>query len=136
MKSIINKRERLVIGLQLYLTNYMEDVLFEKIKMFVEKQRWKYDFPLTKETRLEEDLNIYGDDSVDFLIAFGTEFNVDVSKFMAADYFSGEGWDLGDIIRFITGRKKPEKKILTLGHLEKAIKAGRLDEEIINTSTQ
>lgn len=115
MKSIINKRERLVIGLQLYLTNYMEDVLFEKIKMFVEKQRWKYDFPLTKETRLEEDLNIYGDDSVDFLIAFGTEFNVDVSKFMAADYFSGEGWDLGDIIRFITGRKKPEKKILTLG---------------------
>jgi len=55
---------------------------------------------------------------------------VDVTKFMAADYFDGEGDPiLPAVIRIPTGKKN---KILTVGHLEKGILAGRLDEEVIN----
>jgi len=49
---------------------------------------------------------------------------------MAADYFDGEGDPiLPAVIRIPTGKKN---KILTVGHLEKGILAGRLDEEVIN----
>jgi acyl carrier protein len=82
---------------------------------------------------LEDDLGVSGDDAVEFIAAFGKEFNVDVSHFMAADYFEPEGdIILLSILRFLTGRKKQSKKILTVGHLEKAIVAGRLDEDVIS----
>jgi hypothetical protein len=32
-----------------------------------------------------------------------------------------------------TGKSKPSRKILTVGHLEKGIIAGKLDEEVINS---
>jgi len=108
--------------------------IFEKIINFVERQRWKYNFQLTRHSRLEEDLGIYGDDATEFIIAFGKEFSVDVSNFMAAEYFRGEGIDfIGPIIQFLKREKTTEKKILTLGHLEKAALAGRLDEDVINS---
>lgn len=53
---------------------------------------------------------------------------------MAADYFSNEGGPiLPAIIRFLTNRKKRERKVLTVAHLEKGIITGRLDEEVINS---
>lgn len=52
-------------------------------------------------------------------------FSVDVTKFMAADYFKGDGID-------ILGLEK-SKRTLTVGHLEKGILACRLDEEVINS---
>lgn len=86
------------------------------------------------ETMLEEDLGLYGDDAMEFLVVFSKEFNVDISNFMAADYFSPEGdIILPSLIRAITGKKKKKQKYLQVQHLEKAILAGRLDEEIINS---
>jgi Protein of unknown function (DUF1493) len=112
----------------------MNNEIFERLKQFIVKERWEYDFPITEETTIEGDLRIYGDDSDEFLIAFGKEFNVDVSRFPIGNYFSGEGGQmLQEIKRGITGKTKAEKKILTVGHLEKAIIAGRLDEEVINS---
>jgi len=116
----------------------MKNEVLKRLQLFIEKERWNYKFPLTNSARLYEDLGIYGDDAVEFLIDFGKEFNVDVSNFMAADYFKGEpGVDfITPIINLFKKDKiKPVKatKTLTLGHLEKAIKAGRLDEEVINS---
>lgn len=86
------------------------------------------------ETMLEEDLGLYGDDAMEFLVVFSKEFNVEISNFMAADYFSPEGdIILPSLIRAITGKKKKKQKYLQVQHLEKAILAGRLDEEIINS---
>jgi hypothetical protein len=49
------------------------------------------------------------------------------------DYFDGEGdIVLPTLIRTILGNKKTAKKVLTVGHLEKGIIAGRLNEEVIN----
>lgn len=112
----------------------MSDEIFNKLKSFVIKQAAVEDEEVTREAGIEEDLGVYGDDAVELLIAYGKTFNVDVTKFMAADYFSAEGDPiLPAIIRFLTGKKKKKDKILTVGHLEKGILAGRLDEEIINS---
>jgi hypothetical protein len=69
---------------------------------------------------------IRGDDALDLILRFGKKFKVDVSGFMAADYFEGEGmnWLMPDI--------QPGKKILKIKHLEKAVVAGKLDESVIN----
>jgi hypothetical protein len=110
----------------------MNNAIFEKLKQFIIKERWD-DEPITRDTTIEDDLAITGDDADEFLVAFGKEFNVDVSKFPAGDYFDDEGDPiLPAIIRFLTNKKKRKRKPLTVGQLEKAIIAGRLDEDVIN----
>jgi acyl carrier protein len=87
---------------------------------------------VTSEARIYNDLGIYGDDAIELLVAYGKEFNVDISNFMAADYFEGEGLDaIGLVVGLFSGKKK-QYKTLTVSHLENGIVAGRLDEEIIN----
>lgn len=112
----------------------MSEEIFEKLKQFIVNEVGVEDEEVTREAGIEKDLGIYGDDSDDFLIAFGKEFNVDISQFPIGDYFSDEGDPiLPAIIRFLTNKKKRKTKELTVGHLEKGILAGRLDEEIINS---
>jgi acyl carrier protein len=107
---------------------------FNKLKDFVIKQSAVDDEEITKETRIENDLGVTGDDAVNFMISYGKAFNVDVTKFMAADYFNGEGdVILPSLIRTVTGKTKKQKKVLTVEHLQKGIIAGRLDEEVINS---
>ena len=110
----------------------MTSDIFHKLKEFTISQSAVNDEEITRETRLAEDLGVYGDDAVDFIIAYSKAFNVDVTKFMAADYFRAEGGIrlplfLTTIFNF------DEKKVLTIGHLEKGILAGRLDEDVINS---
>jgi acyl carrier protein len=104
----------------------MTDEIFNTLKEFVIKQSAVDDEEITKETQIEDELGMTGDDAVEFMIAYGKTFNVDVTKFMAADYF---GPEVGILFRLF----KRSRKILTVGHLEKGILAGRLDEEIINS---
>ncbi len=112
----------------------MSSEIFESIKKFTIKQTGVSDDEVTEDAGLECDLGVSGDDAVDYIIAFGKEFNVDISRFMAADYFSPEGDSiLPAIIRMFTGKRHPKKKELIMRHLEKAVIAGRLDEEVINS---
>ena len=112
----------------------MRNDIFESIREFTVKQQGVNERDVTQNASLENDLEIYGDDAIDFLVAFSKKFNVDISKFKAADYFSPEGVDVvGIIVRLFTGKKKKEKKELTIGHLEKAVIAGKLNEEIMNS---
>jgi acyl carrier protein len=107
---------------------------FNNLKDFVIKQSSVDDEEITRETKIEDDLGVSGADAIDFIIAYGKLFNVDVTKFMAADYFSPEGdVILPALIRLFTGKPKPSRKVLTVGHLEKGVLAGRLDEEVINS---
>jgi acyl carrier protein len=106
--------------------------MFETLKAFIIKETYEENIEITPNTIIETELGVTGDDAVNFIIAFGKKFNVDVSNFMAADYFEGEGFDLiGSLIRAITGKKKPKKKVLTVGDLDRAVKAGKLDESVI-----
>lgn len=112
----------------------MNEDVFIKLKEFVVNKSGIDDEPINKATRIQEDLGVSGDDAVEFILAYGKEFNVDVTNFMAADYFEAEGglriWYL---LKDLLGFNK-KGKILTVGHLEKGIYAGKLDEEIINGS--
>ncbi|MBE9599489.1 DUF1493 family protein [Pedobacter sp. MC2016-24] len=101
---------------------------------FVKEKTFVNDIDINMETRLEDDLGVYGDDAVEFIIAYGKYYNVNISNFMAADYFNGEGLNvLNSLIGIFKKEKKASKKALTVGHLYKAILAGRLDEEVINS---
>jgi acyl carrier protein len=116
----------------------MNNEIFNRLNKFIFEQGfgYKYSFPLsfrkkelTRETSIENDLRITGDDADEFIIAFGKEFNVDVSKFPIGDYFGDEG---DPILPAILGKERKLKK-LTIGQLEKAVVAGHLDENVINS---
>jgi hypothetical protein len=109
-----------------FKTSTMENwPILEKLKLFVEEERYEYPFIITKDTTIEKDLKITGDDAMEFMISYSNEFHVDVSNFMAADYFSPEGTS------FLFPDSK-KRKILTIGDLEKGVIAGRLDESVIS----
>jgi len=112
----------------------MNEEIFNRVKRFTVKQAAVGEEEVTEDASLENDLGVHGDDAVEFIVAFGKEFNVDVSEFMAADYFSPEGDTiLPAILRLFTGEKKRKQKNLTIGHLMKAAMAGHLNEEVINS---
>jgi acyl carrier protein len=98
--------------------------IFEKLKEFIAQETGVKRNKITKDAEFQNDLGIYGEDIIDLLLTFGKKFNVDLSKFMAADYVAAEGEF------FITKRKE-----LRVRHLLKAIIAGKLDEEIIGSVT-
>ena len=114
----------------------MNDEILNKINKFIIANRWEYNFPLTRETQLQRDLKIWGDDSDEILIKFSEEFHVDVSQFPIGDYFEGEGYNsLSSIVRLFSKRSKQPKKVLTIGDLERSVAAGRLDEGVIGRSS-
>jgi hypothetical protein len=69
----------------------MSDEILNKINRFIIANRWEYNFPLTRETQLQRDLKIWGDDADEILIKFSAEFHVDVSQFPLGEYFEDEG---------------------------------------------
>jgi acyl carrier protein len=119
------------------------DKILEQLRLFIYDQGLGYTLPfpflfkrklISRHTRLQEDLRITGDDSDEFMAAFGKEFNVDVKNFRIGDYFDDEGDPiLPSIIRTLFGKTKRTTKTLTIGQLEKSVRAGRLDEDVINS---
>ena len=109
----------------------MNDEIFERIKGLVSESQAIKPNRITRATRLELDLGIYGDDAIELLVAYGKEFNVDLSNFKVAEYFSGEGLDVEELfVKLFTGAIS--KKELTISDLEKGVIAGKLNEEVIN----
>jgi hypothetical protein len=111
----------------------MEESRFQGLREFISDQVGVNPQEVIPETRLYEDLGVYGDDDIDLLISYGKRCKVDVSKFIAADYFSGEGVNMvGRLIRLFTGKQPASGlKVLTVNDLEKGVLAGNLDEEVI-----
>lgn len=107
----------------------MSSDVFNSLRSFIAQQA-AVDFEEVTQTALiEDDLGVTGDDAVEFIIAFGMTFNVDVSNFMAAEYFGPDG---GISLPKFLDTNKRNRKQLSVMHLQKAIVAGRLDENIIN----
>ena len=112
----------------------MNEETFNKLKDFIVKKAGVDDEEITRDTQIEDDLGVTGDDAVDLIIAYGKAFDVDVTRFMAAEYFGPERCVLiSELGNWLTGQTKRTRKVLTVSHLEKGIAAGRLDEEVINS---
>ena len=103
----------------------MKQDIFKELIDFVYTTRWKYRKELTRETQLEHDLYLTGDDAVEFMEAFFSKFNVEFSNFDFSKYFDDEGFmiNIRWFKRLIWGTPMPKrsKHKLTLGDLEKAI---------------
>ncbi len=112
----------------------MKENLIEEIKLLIEEKMGKFKKEIDRDTALEFDLGITGDDASELLLEYSKKFNVDVSNFNMAVYFLPEGDTiLPSIIRFFTGKKALKQEELTIGDLEKGVIAGRLNEEVINS---
>lgn len=110
----------------------MAELILEEIANLVVDKMGKYRKPLTRQTSLEKDLGMSGDDAVEFLLEFSKKFNVDIGNFKFKECFSPEGdFILPAILRFLTGKKSEKHAELTLGDLERAVLAGRLDDNTI-----
>ena len=83
--------------------------------------------PIEAGTEMQRDLGVYGDDAVEFLMAYSKTFQVEVIQFMAADYFDAEGFD---VLFWLKPQK--HRNELTVLHLQKGIAAKRLDEQAIS----
>lgn len=103
------------------------DDIFDKIIRFVIAERWEYDFPLSRETTLQKDLQIYGDDADEFILSFSKKFNVDVSKFSIKEYFEPEGDQISLSIWRLFRKGRKTIKLLTVGDLEQAAIKGKLE---------
>lgn len=120
----------------------MADEILNKIRTFLYDGGWGYTLPfpflfkkkeINRDTKLVFDLKITGDDADDFFIAFAEKFNVDVSGFKIGDYFGNEEDFVSSAINDLFRNKDKVRKSLNIGQLEKAIIAGRLDEDVINS---
>ena len=103
----------------------MAIALQESLIEFVSIQRNINPARLSAETRLNHDLGIDGDDGIEFMAAFSSQFDVNLSAFESSKYFGPEGsgnpfvW----LWWFVT-RSWPKFVPITLGDLQSSINAG------------
>lgn len=64
--------------------------LVKRLFLFVKSEARVDDEEISMDTRLEDDLGVYGDDAVDFIVKYSETFNVDVAGFNIKDFFSPE----------------------------------------------
>jgi len=96
------------------------NTLSEDIKGFISEQTGISAKRISKNSRLEKDLKIYGDDAFELIKAYSKRFDVDVSEFNIANYFSPEGGTF--LYRLIN----PAKNSLTVSDLENGVIKGKL----------
>lgn len=65
----------------------------ELIDFIAEETRTKPS-KIHKDSLLEKDLGLYGDEAGDFLTAYSKRYNVDISQFPFSTYFNPEGMPL------------------------------------------
>ena len=99
--------------------------IFENLVLFIREEIREFKKPISSDTLIEDNLGVTGDDAADLILNYGKKFNVDIGNFIFSKYFNDEP--------SIFSTDKRQNKMLTVGHLEKGIITGRLDEEIINS---
>lgn len=105
---------------------------FEGVAYFVHCQIGYSRTRLTRDSIVDKDLKIGGDDAFDFMELFFEEFDVNPAGFDYNVYFDGEGLDpigIGVFIGWLRGVKMPSvREELTLGELEAASVLGEWPE--------
>jgi hypothetical protein len=98
---------------------------FDELVSFIRSQLNEYNLPITRNTLIEDDLGITGEEAEDFLILYSKKFLVDIQNFNFNKYFYEEPGILN------INRKNIEP--FTVGHLVKAALVGCLNDEVINS---
>lgn len=90
------------------------------------KEYGTIDSPIKENTRIYHDLNIYGDDAIEFLQKYAETFGVDVLELKFNDYFPTEGDSITRLILRIF-KPKPTYKELTISKLLNSIQSKHLE---------
>lgn len=100
---------------------------FERIKLFISKHWSIPENKLDRNTKLEDDLGITGDDAVEFFDKFSKKFNIDISNLDLCKYFESEGVGLLNISWLFGKRRKVKRSLheITIADLENTLKVGR-----------
>lgn len=72
------------------------DPIVQQLKIMISENRG---IPLQKlrlEDTLFQDLGMYGDDALEFLVEYAKTFEIDMTGFDFSKYFRSEGWSWGD----------------------------------------
>jgi len=96
---------------------------FTELVSLVRDHSGEHNMPITRQTLIENDLGVSGDDAYELILMISEKFQIDITGFNFRKYFNDEPMIFS-----------PDREIqpFMVGHLEKAIIAGRLDEEVIN----
>lgn len=97
---------------------------FAELLDIIRKISGEYTQTLTRDALIEEGLGICGDDAIELILAVSKRFNVDVSNFNFGKYFSDEPLFFYDSNKVLAP--------FTVAHLERAVIAGTLDEDVIS----
>ena len=114
------------------------DTRIEQLKMFILERLCKKEFAagyFSYNLGIEKDLSFYGDEAAEFIYYYGEKFNVDTNNFNFKIYFTPENLFIY-LLRNILPCLNSKTKELTIGDLLAGIKAGRLDEEVIENSKE
>ena len=101
-----------------------EDKILGDLISFIRKEMNEFKGPINRGTLIEDDLGITGDEAAELIMNFSKKYNVDIHEFVFSNYFYDES------AVFILSHEV--KLPFNVGHLQKAIIAGRLDETVIN----
>jgi hypothetical protein len=100
----------------------MDERLFNLVEEYNPQKR-----KVNEDTRVYQDLNVYGDDADEFLMKYSEMFNVNLKFFNFTDYFPSEGDPiLSELVRMIRLRPKKQLKELTVRKLLEGIQKGVL----------
>ena len=97
---------------------------FADLVNFIRKQVNEYIIPIKRETLIEDDLGVTGDEAEELIFNFSTHYKVDLKFFTFTKYF----YDEPGAFNFSNRAVSP----FTVRDMERAIILGRLDDEILN----
>lgn len=78
----------------------MNSTTFKEISDFIVKTVGCDISEISEETRLRKDLGVAGQDGVELMDKFFTQFEIEVEEFNYSNYFEGEGFGILDLLRF------------------------------------
>lgn len=96
--------------------------LFKALVSFIRDEIGEYKINITKETLIENDLGVTGDEAIELIQKFSKIFDVNINEFNYKKYFYPEP-GLFNTVHLISP--------LRVRDLEKAVIAGKLDETVI-----
>ncbi|RVU00584.1 DUF1493 family protein [Mucilaginibacter limnophilus] len=88
---------------------------------------------INEESMLETDLRIYGDDTIDLLIIYSEQYNIDMSAFKGEEYIASEGDTLLPAIKkFFNGEKQVSRKDIKVADLVNGVITGVFNPSTLN----
>jgi len=108
-----------------------------KTDKFIDLKKFISDFcgisvnKIAADSKLESDLRLYGDDTVELILAYSKKYNVDISQFQGKNFIAPEGDTVLPFIANMFTKSKKKRMDITVLNLLDGITAGRLDGTVI-----